>query len=245
MQIEAVTPYIEGGYGLRTKDGELELFDIVIGADGAWSKVRAALTDAIPFYTGITFVELELKDVDRFHPEAAKLVGHGTMFSFSNGTGIVGQRNGNAMLRIYAAFRTWPEETDRPNKTLANITKEQLISRFSGWAPKLLSLISNADRIIAVRPIVALPVGLNWRRRDGLTLIGDAAHAMPPLGVGVNLAMLDAAELAEAIVQTLDWRVAVRAYEDRMLERAARISKECIESFAEMFSRQDSATGEV
>ena len=128
-----------------------------------------------------------------------------------------------------------PQDTDRPDKTLAGISKDDLLRRFEGWAPALRSLLADADRIAAVRPIVGLPVDLHWRSRDGLTLIGDAAHVMPPLGVGVNLAMLDAAELAEALVTGQDWREAVGNYEAAMLGRATPIAAECNAAFARMF----------
>jgi 2-polyprenyl-6-methoxyphenol hydroxylase-like FAD-dependent oxidoreductase len=69
-------------------------FDLVVGADGAWSRVRRALTDVVPAYTGITFVELRIADVDARHPDIAALVGRGTMFALYDGHGLVAQRNG-------------------------------------------------------------------------------------------------------------------------------------------------------
>jgi 2-polyprenyl-6-methoxyphenol hydroxylase-like FAD-dependent oxidoreductase len=42
---------------------------------------------------------------------------------------------------------------------------------------------------------------------------------MPPLGVGVNLATLDASDLAMALVEHDDWRLAQRRYESLMVER--------------------------
>lgn len=57
-----------------------------------------------------------------------------------------------------------------------------------------------------------------------MTLLGDAAHLVPPLGVGVNLAMLDAAELARVLVDSASVDDAVRTYEEKMLPRSAEIS---------------------
>lgn len=234
-RLEAVLPRADGRHDLRCASGVKGPYDLVVGADGAWSKVRAALTPAQPAYTGVTFIELWLRDVDRRHPRAARLVGHGTLFALHGGAGIVGQRNGNATLRVYAALRTGAANGACPDPALATIGKDALLARFAGWAPSLLDLIAEAEGIAAVRPIMALPPGLRWPHRTGLTVIGDAAHVMPPLGVGVNLAMLDAAELAEALVGADDWRAGQRRGEESMWARAAGIAPGCIEALADMF----------
>lgn len=234
-QVEEVIVRPEAGYDLRLREEIAGPFDLVIGADGAWSRVRRALTDIRPDYTGVAFVELWLADVDVRHPVLARLVGHGTMFALGNGAGIFAQRNGGATIRVYAAFRTRPEDTERPDRTLAGITTSQVLARFEEWAPSLRALIADADHIAAVRPIVALPPGLRWEQKSGLTLVGDAAHVMPPLGVGVNLAMLDAADLAEALVAGSDWRQAVRDYEALMIERAAQLAIDCNRAFEAWF----------
>ncbi len=233
--VEGIMHRQSGGYDLRLRGGAAGPYDLVVGADGAWSRVRAALTDVRPSYTGVTFVELWLSDVDQCHPAIVQLVGHGTMFSLHGGSGIIAQRNGGATIRVYAAFHTRPEETDRPDRTLDGITTRELLSRFEGWAPSLLSLIAEADLVAAVRPIVALPTGLRWPSTEGLTLVGDAAHVMPPLGVGVNLAMLDAADLGEAIITHGDWQEAVRTYEATMFERAETTAQQVEQGFAMMF----------
>lgn len=234
-QVDDVIARPEAGYQLRLREETAGPFDLVIGADGAWSRVRRALTDVRPNYTGVAFVELWLGDVDARHPVLAKLVGHGTLFSLGNGAGIFAQRNGGATIRVYAAFRTRHEDTERPDRTRAGITTSQVLARFEGWSPSLRALIADADHVAAVRPIVALPPGLRWDRKPGLTLVGDAAHVMPPLGFGVNLAMLDAADLAEALVTTPDWRQAVRDYEDLMIERATQLAVDCNRAFEAWF----------
>jgi 2-polyprenyl-6-methoxyphenol hydroxylase-like FAD-dependent oxidoreductase len=74
---------------------------------------------------------------------------------------------------------------------------------------------------IAPRPIYALPVGHSWQHRNGVTLIGDAAHLMSPFGGdGANLAMRDAADLALALIETSDYQTAVASFEETMCSRA-------------------------
>ncbi|VVE30143.1 FAD-dependent oxidoreductase [Pandoraea commovens] len=228
---------------VHLQDGHTHECDLVIGADGAGSAIRAALTDIRPVYTGVTFVELWFSDVERQHPAVAALVGHGTLMSVGNGSGsgtaLFAQRNGNDVIRSYAAFRTHADDTDRPEKTLAGITQQDLLARFPGWSPRLLSLIEDAERIAAIRPIVGLPPGARWPATPGLTLVGDAAHVMPPMGVGVNLAMLDAAELAETIAGASDWQAAVHAQEAAMLDRSGPIGEQCASAFAEWFGHSE------
>ncbi|RRA49842.1 NAD(P)/FAD-dependent oxidoreductase [Acidipila sp. EB88] len=241
-QVLSVVAHPAGGQGLQLDTGIVGPFDLVIGADGAWSRVRAALTEVLPVYSGVTFVELWLSNVDALHPDIAALVGRGTMFALHNGQGIIAQRNGGGAIRVYAAFHTTPEEGDRPDRTLARINKADLLRRFTGWAPSLCNLIERAERIAAVRPIVALPPGLGWTHQPHLTLVGDAAHVMPPLGTGVNLAMLDAAELAEALVTSEQWQSALVVWEKAMLRRAEILAQQTREGFAEMFSESGQAS---
>ena len=80
----------ESGFKLSFADGSVAPAEILIGADGAWSKVRPLVSEASPFYSGISFVELRYLDADRKHPTAAALVGKGLMFALSDERGILG-----------------------------------------------------------------------------------------------------------------------------------------------------------
>ncbi len=227
----------DGRHRLRLGDEATEPYDLVIGADGAWSKVRAALTDAKPVYTGVTFIELWLDDVDQSHPEIARMIGHGTMFALHGGQGLVAQRNGNGHLRIYACLHSKDgcaaEQGLNPAEPIA--LRRKLVQLFSGWSPRLLALIEQGLDVAFVRPIVAMPADFGWKHVPGLTLVGDAAHVMPPVGLGVNLAMLDAVELAYQLSEQQNWDEATARFETKMMRRAAHEAEAAAKAFADMF----------
>jgi|HubBroStandDraft_6_1064221.scaffolds.fasta_scaffold44735_6 2-polyprenyl-6-methoxyphenol hydroxylase-like FAD-dependent oxidoreductase len=97
------------GFELVFRNRASETFDLVVGADGAWSRVRPLVSDARPIYSGVAFVVLGIDDVDARHPELARLVGRGLMFALGDSKAISGHRDANAHLSIYAALRA-PED---------------------------------------------------------------------------------------------------------------------------------------
>jgi 2-polyprenyl-6-methoxyphenol hydroxylase-like FAD-dependent oxidoreductase len=213
--VEAIRPGADGRYEVDT-GGFVESFDIVIGADGAWSRVRSLLSSARPEYEGVTLVELGF-DTQR-DPRVDALVGSGKMFAVGDGRILIGQRNGHGHIRGYVGARM----SETAAQALATLPAEQvraeMLRAFAGWAPSLLDLIETGD-VLAVRPLHALPIGHRWATRQGLTLLGDAAHLMSPFGgEGVNLALADAMDLAGALLSGEGWP-AVARYEAAMTER--------------------------
>lgn len=226
-----------------TGGSEAGPFDLVVGADGAWSRVRPLLSPYKPQYSGLTFIEFGIDDVDRSHPAIAQLVGRGKLDVQGDGKAIIVQRNGNAHIRGYAIFRVpadWAAK--RFDFSSPAAVRSALLAEFAGYADAVTDLFRVSNDQFVPRLIHALPVGHCWAPRRGLTLLGDAAHVMSPFGgEGVNAAMRDAAELAALLAGQEDWAAAVGTYEMEMFERVI----EAAEGSAEAAAVQMSHIGEA
>lgn len=210
-KVSGVRAVDEGRHEVQFENGTSVATELLVGADGAWSKIRPLLSDAVPAYAGMTFVETYLHDADARHPAAARAVGAGSMFALAPGKWIGAHREPNAVLHTYVVLH-------RPEGWVRDI--HQVAAEFDGWATELTALITDADAGPTVRPIYALPTGHRWDRTPGVTLLGDAAHVCPPSGEGANLAMLDGAELGQAIAANPgDAETALAAYESAMFPR--------------------------
>jgi len=211
----------EGRHELTFSDGTTVTTSLLVGADGAWSKVRPLLSNAAPAYTGTTFVETYLYDADRRHPATAKAVGGGALFAFAPGQGIVAHRETGNVLHAYFALNRPPEWIAEIDFADTKGATARVVAEFEGWAPALTALITDSETAPNPRMIHALPDGHRWDRTPGVTLLGDAAHLTAPNGEGANLAMFDGAELGKAIANSPDdIEVALAAYEAALFPRS-------------------------
>jgi len=221
-KIVGVTPLGDGRHALNFAHGETVTTDLLIGADGAWSKIRPLLSAARPAYVGVSFIETYLSDADARHPASADAVGGGAFFAMTPGQGIFAHREPDGTLHTYVALQQpldWiaAVEASGPEAARRSVARE-----FEGWAPALTALITDGETDPVFRPIHALPADHSWHRTPGVTLLGDAAHLMEPAGDGANLAMLDGAELGAAIAANPgDIEAALGAYEKALFPRSA------------------------
>ena len=210
-----------GQHRLSFADGTTVTTQILVGADGTFSKVRPLVSDATPQYVGTSLIETYLYDVDNQHPSAANIVGQGAMYALAPGKGIQAHREPGNVIHTYIALRQTEAELDQIDFNNSNVALKQLAHQFDQWHNDLLALITESEKGPILRKIHALPVGHQWDRVPGVTILGDAAHVMTPAGEGANLAMFDGSELAQAIIEhPNDIETAFAQYEQALFPRS-------------------------
>jgi 2-polyprenyl-6-methoxyphenol hydroxylase-like FAD-dependent oxidoreductase len=161
------------------------------------------------------------------------MVGRGNYWVFGKGKSLAAQRNGDGRVRIglnfYNTAEDWFATSGIPFGDPATV-RAWLIEELAGWDPRFTALIAACDDAIVPRSLTTLPIGLTWPSKPDVTLLGDAAHLMPPVGEGANMALLDGALLGLALAaHPDDFPTAVKEYEREMFERtsaAGRMSAE-------------------
>ncbi|SEP69074.1 2-polyprenyl-6-methoxyphenol hydroxylase [Streptomyces sp. yr375] len=228
----------DGRHEVSLQDGSAFTTDLLIGADGAWSRIRPLLSAARPAYTGVSFVETDLREADVRHPGSARVVGGGSLFALGAGRGVLAHREPDGSLHVYVALRVPEDWADGVDPADTEAAKKYVLGHFADWDDSLRALVADADGPLVPRPVHALPVGHRWERVPGVTLLGDAAHLMSPFaGEGANLAMLDGAELGLALAaHPGEPEAALAAYEEKMFPRSAAAAAESARNGVALFA---------
>lgn len=224
----------DGKVDVRFAQGDPATADLLVGADGVGSAVRAVLSPrTVPTDTGVRFVIGRTSLTERFSGLAKAF-----------GSKIAG--DGVSLLLGAMRFRTPPKEAAEelapevtlpdvrdyvrwamilpPDGSLGDTTpQEAALSRMDGWHPELRALVEESDpdnsALLSIRVVEPRE---RWASGP-VTLLGDAIHATSPTGGnGANTALRDADLLRRCLIEgRQSLGDAVGDYERQMFEYGA------------------------
>jgi 2-polyprenyl-6-methoxyphenol hydroxylase-like FAD-dependent oxidoreductase len=241
-QFSGLTPN-GAGWNVGSKNGKVVYADIVIAADGAKSKLRPYLTPIKPFYAGVTAIEGAVYNSEAESPKIHELLNGGKIFAFGDEKTLIVSSKGDGSLVFYPGFKC--EENWVRTCGIDFADKAQVIewfkTEYADWDEMWLELFENVSGPFIPRPQYCMPLNQTWDAQPNLTMLGDAAHLMPPYaGEGVNMAMLDALELSQCLLNDdyTDTHAAIAFFETQMRLRASETAEITMYSTAALHSEE-------
>lgn len=194
----------DGKWILHFDNKETATADFVIGANGGMSAIRKYITDAEVEETGTYMIQGEVSQAEIKCKDFFSLCDDNILMSAFNGNLLVANPKNKESLSYNVIFKSplnWPSENKLVFKNTENISSF-LIDKFSDW-DEIYKELFRATSIFMGLPTRKISLEKEWKKNrvSPITLIGDAAHLMPPFaGQGANIGLVDAMILAENLL---------------------------------------------
>jgi 2-polyprenyl-6-methoxyphenol hydroxylase-like FAD-dependent oxidoreductase len=203
------------GATVTLTDGSRASYDLVVGADGINSQIRARVFPEapVPEYTGQVVWRYNLPRP----PEVDKL----WMFVGTEGkAGLVPLSDD--LMYLLLVEKPPADVPLRPAPPQLAVLLRERLAEFGGMIARQRELITDPEKVV-YRPVEAVFVDPPWYR-NRVVLIGDAAHATSPhVGQGAAMAMEDAIVLAEEVSDNTDMPAALQRFMERRYDRVRTI----------------------
>ena len=217
--------------------------DIVIGSDGANSRLRGLLTSIRPTYVGVSLVEGVVPAAKQTIPALSDLLGGAALIALGGERTIGMGTKPDASVLFYAGLKT---DGVVVRQTLESaISADQRVAwfraNFQGWNPLWEPLFGEAASLVW-RPLLVCPersaLGVETQcDADRRRRARDAARTRVK---AVNMAMLDVLVLSKLLLDEKTPAVAIAAYEAEMFARMRHMMTDTMMN-TEMFYAPDAA----
>jgi len=211
-------------YHLEFKNGNKVTADFVIVANGGRSNARKFVTDQEPQLSGTYIIQGEISNPDRDYPEFKPKYGDGNMMAMGEQKMFYTHTLRDGSIHFGVSFKA--DEDWVLNNGIDfedNATVIAFLNKiFENWHDDYKTFF-NASTEFSGLPLRLFSLEESWKEHSNITLVGDAAHLMPPFaGEGVNMGLMDAYHLTENLTNGKfeNLQAAIEDYEQKMFAYA-------------------------